>query len=343
MRKMIYLKLSLAVMLIVIASNTGTAATYSVCPSGCDFTGIQAAINAASTGDTITVKSGIYYERVNIDKRLTLLGIDTGGGKPVVDAGRVGNAFSLTGADGIALRGFYVTNASTGIWSIHTDSNYINDNTVTNNRDGIVLAESRMVELNNNTVTNNDNGIYVNDGGENNIGGNTVTGSNISIYIYGGLGNSIIGNTVTRSNTGIYLAVSYDNDISNNTASNNNKGIYLNGSGNNILYQNDLINNRIFNARDDSGANNRWNSTSIGNHYSNYDKPGNGCIDANNDGICDAPYKIPGSSHSIDYYPISKTTSDPQTTTPIPEFPIIIPSIAAILSLIFIMRRRGKK
>jgi hypothetical protein len=36
--------------------------TRTVCPAGCDFTGIQAAINASNPGDTIEVYNGTYYE-----------------------------------------------------------------------------------------------------------------------------------------------------------------------------------------------------------------------------------------------------------------------------------------
>ena len=42
------------------------------------FTTIQAAINAASAGDTINVFKGTYVEEINIDKALTLLGPNAG-------------------------------------------------------------------------------------------------------------------------------------------------------------------------------------------------------------------------------------------------------------------------
>ncbi|NIA11877.1 MAG: hypothetical protein GWP10_19660 [Nitrospiraceae bacterium] len=41
---------------------------------GADFTSIQAAVDAASAGDTIEVRSGTYVENVDVDKRLTLVG-----------------------------------------------------------------------------------------------------------------------------------------------------------------------------------------------------------------------------------------------------------------------------
>ena len=52
-------------------------------------------------GDIIVVRSSIYHENVNVTKQLTLSGIDTGSGKPVVDAGG-GSAITLS-ADEITL------------------------------------------------------------------------------------------------------------------------------------------------------------------------------------------------------------------------------------------------
>ena len=44
-------------------STAATAqTTFTVCPSGCDHTSIQSAIDAASTGDTIAIGEGVYLE-----------------------------------------------------------------------------------------------------------------------------------------------------------------------------------------------------------------------------------------------------------------------------------------
>lgn len=50
------------------------AATITVCPSGCDYTSIQAAVNAASSGNTISIGAGTYDEQVVVNKGLTLVG-----------------------------------------------------------------------------------------------------------------------------------------------------------------------------------------------------------------------------------------------------------------------------
>lgn len=86
---------------------------------GADFTTIQAAVDAASPVDTIEVHSGTYYENVSVNKLLTLRGVDTGSGKPMVDAGGSGSAITLS-ADGITLEGFKATNS--GSWIVDEEA-----------------------------------------------------------------------------------------------------------------------------------------------------------------------------------------------------------------------------
>lgn len=54
------------------------AATLTVCASGCGYTTIQAAIDAATAGDTITVAAGTYVGDLVIGKQLTILGPNAG-------------------------------------------------------------------------------------------------------------------------------------------------------------------------------------------------------------------------------------------------------------------------
>lgn len=44
--------------LILVAGSTASAVTVTVCPAGCQFSTIQAAIDFAKSGDTITVERG---------------------------------------------------------------------------------------------------------------------------------------------------------------------------------------------------------------------------------------------------------------------------------------------
>lgn len=52
------------------------AQPYTVCPSGCPFSKIQAALDAAKDGDTITVGPGVYRENLVITKSVSLVGAD---------------------------------------------------------------------------------------------------------------------------------------------------------------------------------------------------------------------------------------------------------------------------
>jgi len=76
-----------------------------VCSQGCDYTAIQAALDAASPGDKIVVESGTYRESLLIGKNVLLHGLDTGQGKPVLApvGGRV-----ILAANGAVLRGFEI-------------------------------------------------------------------------------------------------------------------------------------------------------------------------------------------------------------------------------------------
>lgn len=73
---------------IVLITSVGQTlgATYVVSPDYEDKF-IQATINRAGYGDRIIVKSGLYTENLNVTKKVALIGLDTGGGKPVVNAG----------------------------------------------------------------------------------------------------------------------------------------------------------------------------------------------------------------------------------------------------------------
>ena len=81
-----------------IAAGQSSAATLTVCPSGCAFNQIAPALAAANNGDTIAIAAGTYDGGFTIDKSLKLVGAGAGstfisGGGPVVT---IGEAFAAS-------------------------------------------------------------------------------------------------------------------------------------------------------------------------------------------------------------------------------------------------------
>jgi parallel beta-helix repeat protein len=176
-----------AAYLLIAILGSANAATVSVYPGG----SIQAAIYTAKAGDVILVHNGVYYEHVNVNKRVILKGI----GMPILDATASGSAITLK-ADGIILQGFRTINS--GQWpgdgskeagiKVLSNNNTIENNNLSNNSNGIFIIEG-----NNNTITGND--------ANNNLG--------YGIMLYNSIGNIISKNNFIRN----YKQNAYDNGI----------------------------------------------------------------------------------------------------------------------------------
>jgi len=224
-RKVLIFAVLFAILALNVCVGCTSAATYTVCPSGCNHTSIQAAIGVADSGDTIEVYSGTYYENVNVTKQLILKSVDTGGGKPVVAAGGNGSAITLS-TDGITLDGFNATNSGSSLGDagikVISNNNSITGNIVCNNyKRGIMLSESSNNLITGNNVRDNDNlGINLAVNNSN----NSITANNFSNNGYGirsgGLSNNnnYTGNYFNSSKWhGISLMSSSNNTITGNT------------------------------------------------------------------------------------------------------------------------------
>ena len=160
-----------------------SAAEHTVAPVGAEFVSIQAAVDAASPGDTVTVESGTYEENIKLDKTISLIGIDSGGGEPVIEP-QNGNGVEIL-ANACSVEGFVIINSDllSGI-RVSSTGNIIRKNTLANNAQGILLVSSQ-----NNTLS-----------------GNNVTGSSrFGITLQDSSGNVIEDNTVARNTVGIAL------------------------------------------------------------------------------------------------------------------------------------------
>ncbi len=177
-----------AAILAAIAGSTAQAATLSVCSSGCDFTSIQAAKDAATAGDTITVAAGTYNESgIVLDKSLTLTGAP--GAKVVIADNAQVNGFTVT-ANNVTISGFEIAGPVT--------SSYLTYSWGSNISRGIVVSQGVAgFSITGNTIKDVRNGILID--GRNNTGSvtnNTIdnTKSAVSIQYTDGTGITLTGN-----------------------------------------------------------------------------------------------------------------------------------------------------
>jgi parallel beta-helix repeat protein len=169
---------NLLVILILII-GAAAAAKITVGPSGEDFALIQKAIDNSSAGDIIEVHSGIYAEHIYLSKALTLIGVDTGKGRPTVDASASGSALTLT-ANGSTVQGFNFTGSghcgcgNAGI-AVQSNNNTIINNILYKNRYGIYIKPGYI----NNAFIANDflgNEVSASDQGGNHWNGSLTAG-----------------------------------------------------------------------------------------------------------------------------------------------------------------------
>jgi hypothetical protein len=76
------------------------SASETVCASGCGFTDIQSAINAASSGETISVGAGVYHQTIDVDKAVTIIGAGPGNTIIEPDLATINNASAFTPVGG---------------------------------------------------------------------------------------------------------------------------------------------------------------------------------------------------------------------------------------------------
>ena len=220
---------------------------------------IQDRINNASQGDTITISPGTYNENVTINKTLTLIGT----GVEVIGL----NPFNVTEAD-VEISDFVITGTDYGTAiGILTGANTTIDNcTVTNSKYAIKFGADNCT-VKNSVLTDNLYGIYAYKKTNQDIYGNQILNSYQGICLMTGNGTEI-----------------YDNEIKNSTAplteSDIPTGLYLSDTGD-IIYNNSFIDNdrQAFVYENRS---NMWNTSTIGNLWSDYNGTGYYVIDENN-------------------------------------------------------------
>ena len=223
---MSYNKMIIVICLIILNIGFASAATLDV-GQGKAYTTIQSAIDAAKTGDIISVAEGTYSENLVVKMNgISIIGENQE--KTIIDGKKTGSAVKIE-ANNVKLSGFTVQNSGGS---------------------GQSYGGISLYSANNNIIANM---IIV----------NNVMG----ITIYSGSNNNIVsGNDIKSSGKyGIFIFSSNDNKIYNNNIQNNKIGIYCDSARTNHIYSNNFIDNND-QAYDNSGLNS-WDDGKSGNYW----------------------------------------------------------------------------
>jgi len=248
-----------------------------------DYPTIQEAINAASDGDTIYVKAGIYFEHVIVNKSITLHGEDPQTTK-ISKKEKDYNVVKVT-ADNVTISNLSIIGARGTLYSrassiyiksssyCNISGNYISSDSY---GDGLVLYSSSVNIIHRNKISGDLDGLLLFDSGKNIISNNTIL---TSFEFHSSDRNEIMGNTI---NCGIELVWS----IHNKFYSNNIHGQVEDDMGN------------VWNDEYPIGGN-YWDDYTGVDEYSgpNQDQPGS-------DGIGDTSYVLPTRVNNVDHYPL---------------------------------------
>jgi parallel beta-helix repeat protein len=195
-----------------------------------DYATIQDAVDAATEGAKINVKSGSYTEDVVVSTPNLEI---TASGKVTLNG-----SFTLN-ANGITIHKFKIVDPDNGVIGFSVSGAEIEDNTFSGGYFPIVFFGSTNCKIKGNKISGATNGIGLDNSDNNTIDENTVTntGGDLGIVLQSGSDDNVVsGNTCKFFDfAGIWMLTSERNQLKDNVCTNNRYGIELVGSNNNTI------------------------------------------------------------------------------------------------------------
>jgi hypothetical protein len=226
-------------------TGTAWAASKTVCASGCPFTSIQAAINAASPGDTITIGKGTYTENVVVNKSVTLKGYGSGTVVYPATSNPACSPGSLCGGAASNIMLVEADNVTITNLSLNGDNPSINSGVVRGGADidarNAIITNHAAGKFENLTVSKVRvsnvylRGMYASSGGTFDFNHDTVEnvqgdGASIAMFNFEGSG-TMSNNKVTSANDAISANWSKGTQFLNNKVSKSASGVHTDNNG----------------------------------------------------------------------------------------------------------------
>ncbi|UCB59029.1 MAG: right-handed parallel beta-helix repeat-containing protein [Thermoplasmatales archaeon] len=293
----------------LLADNIEGSFTFYVGGTGPgNYTSIQGAIDVAKNGDSIFIYNNIYYENINMEKSLDILGERKY--STIIDGGKLDHVLNLS-AEWVNISNIMIKNGKVGDYNKSFSGCYMKDSESIFLKD-IIISECELPVsiVTSNNISLQNCKIYDNIGGLNvyKSSNNVFSYCNISTTVIDGISfyrstyNVVSNCNISNSGSGISFRVSSNNMIIKNIIYNNSAyGINIANvqtddnkiCEDNVVYSNNFIKNLI-NAHD--GYNNSWDDGNQGNYWDDYSG-----IDIDDDGIGDTPYVFYGNT---DLFPL---------------------------------------
>jgi nitrous oxidase accessory protein len=221
------MRLFVAIAVVVVLAARAEARTWTVGGAGADFPLIAPAVAAASAGDVIRVRGGVYREDLVINKRLAIVGE----GQPVLFGTGVGSVITILAA-GCEVSSLTIEGSGTGQTNemdaavqIRSNGNRIVDNRMRRVFYGVVVADATHNEIADNEIEGfrdlafgrRGDGIYLYRAPANFVARNRVSGERDGIYFQYAPRGRAVDNLVSDSRYGLHDMFSDDAVIARNS------------------------------------------------------------------------------------------------------------------------------
>src|SRR5271157_2023423 len=150
---------------------------------------IEDAVSAASAGDTVYIKSGVYSEDVTIDKKISIRPLTGEKGTILLDGSNKETGITIV-ASGCSIEGLTFKNFSKAGIMIQSNDNTIKNNQFISDKPGLMIQGSSNNIIEGNSMRDCVTGVVLWRGASHNkISNNNIDGGIASVTIKGAGGN----------------------------------------------------------------------------------------------------------------------------------------------------------